>query len=337
MSSRRRLQLIVAIVAVAAAGVSAAVAWSGRPAAPAERAPAGPRAGVPPLQLDLLLDDQGLAASVQAAEDAYNDTSAPEATRLREARRAFGAILAEHPGFVPAQVGAAMAAWPDGTLPKLRELAASHPDSGDVQLHLGLALLWKRQDAAAQAAWRRAEQVAPDSISAVRAEGLLHPEMAPGRPFFVSGQTFRRELEQLPPLEQLAELKRRAERQGTAAAWLLYGSRLQQVGRVVSAGEAFSRAAELAPDDPVALTADAVGRFTKDNPSATFSRLGPLGKRFPGSAVVRFHLGLCLLWLREVGQARTELEQAIDAEPGSVWASQARELLAALDRGASTG
>ena len=51
--------------------------------------------------------------------------------------------------------------------------------------------------------------------------------------------------------------------------------------------------------------AAAVALFDKANPSLTFSRLGPLAQRYPKSQSVRFHLGLCLLWLGSVKTQRT--------------------------------
>ena len=66
-------------------------------------------------------------------------------------------------------------------------------------------------------------------------------------------------------------------------------------------------------NDPEAQVAAAVGRFDKANPSLTFSRLGPLAKRFPKSQSVRFHLGLCLLWLGTSNEAKQQLRLARDA------------------------
>jgi tetratricopeptide (TPR) repeat protein len=98
----------------------------------------------------------------------------------------------------------------------------------------------------------------------------------------------------------------------------------------VSAREAFAQAARLAPDDVDALVADAVGRYEKNNPSAAFSRLGPLSRRFPESASVRFHLGLLLLWQKDVEEARRQLELAREAEPGSRLAREAGRFLDAI-------
>jgi hypothetical protein len=75
-----------------------------------------------------------------------------------------------------------------------------------------------------------------------------------------------------------------------------------------------------------------VARFTKRKPVAAFSRLGPLTGRFPRAAVVRFHLGVLLIWTREVAKGKRQLADAVMYEPHSPWAKAARELLSALPK-----
>ena len=54
--------------------------------------------------------------------------------------------------------------------------------------------------------------------------------------------------------------------------------------------------------------------------------------------MVRFHLGLMLLWLRDVEGSRAQLEQAVELEPGSIYGRQASLLLDRLEEaGATTG
>src|SRR5439155_880635 len=88
-------------------------------------------------------------------------------------------------------------------------------------------------------------------------------------------------------------------------------TRTGRTGRSGSAEKRFEAAAATAPDDPQALVAAAVGRFTKARPADAFGRLGPLAKRFPHAATVRFHLGLMLLWLDQVEPARAQLRLAV--------------------------
>ena len=52
------------------------------------------------------------------------------------------------------------------------------------------------------------------------------------------------------------------------------------------------------------------GCFDEDNLSASFSRLGPLVKRFPNSQSVRYHLGLLLAWTGQRDQAIAEFRLA---------------------------
>jgi Flp pilus assembly protein TadD len=135
----------------------------------------------------------------------------------------------------------------------------------------------------------------------------------------------------LPAPRQLVALRKAARAQDPQAR-ILYGVALAQLGHRVSAARVMRSAARLAPDDPEALTAAAVLRFDKDSPSLAFRELGPLTTRFPRSATVRFHLGLMLIWLRQLKEARTQLTKVVAYEPRSRHAEQARKLLAQLPR-----
>ncbi|HUH21559.1 MAG TPA: hypothetical protein VLZ09_06795, partial [Gaiellaceae bacterium] len=78
--------------------------------------------------------------------------------------------------------------------------------------------------------------------------------------------------------------------------------------------------------------AAAVGRFDKARPVDAFSRLGPLTRRFPGKATVRFHLGLLLLWSAQVTEARKQLSEARAEGPKTALGTQATQYLEALRR-----
>lgn len=260
----------------------------------------------------------------------------PEAVALRRAnrlysagrRRAAGRIFARYRS-VESQVGAAVAAWPNGTVTRLDELAARHPSSGVVLLHLGLAQVASGNADAADSAWRKALARNPDSETAVQAESLLHPRFAPGRPPFVPSFGVPAEVARLSPVGQLAALER-AARGRDVRAKLLYGSALQRLGRPVSAERQFTAAASLAPGDPEAQTAAAVGLFSKAKPELAFSRLGPLAPRFPRSQSVRFHLGELLLWIGQLDKARQELRLARREGPSTPLGRTAAEFLAKL-------
>jgi tetratricopeptide (TPR) repeat protein len=324
VSPRARIRLVVALVAAGAAAlvVGVTLLQSGDGAAPRPAEESGRRS--PPLELGLLLRDDPQARALREAERAL------DAGRRAEARRRFDRILAADPASIEAAVGAAVAAWPEGTLVRLQQVVAAHPNSGVARLHLGFALLASGEEAAAVREWRQTEQRDADSPAALRAEDVLHPEIAPGRPPFVADLVRPPGLEGLSPAGQLDALRRRA-RGGGATAWLLLGTAYQRIGRPVSAQEAFSRATELAPRDVAALVADAVGRFDKDDPSQTFSRLGPLADEHPAAAVVRYHLGLCLSWLGGIEDARRQLRLARQADPDGLYGREAKRLLDRLE------
>jgi tetratricopeptide (TPR) repeat protein len=322
VSPRTRVRLLAGAAALAAAGVAVGATLIGResgssPEPAAERDP-------PALELGIALRDDRQARDLRAAERSYDrgDASA--------ARKRFAALLTRDPASVEAAVGVAVASWPNGTLPRLRALAEREPESGLVRLHYGLALYAAGNDAAATAQWREALRADPDTSAALRAEDLLHPEMAPGRPFFYPSYQAPPALRELSPPDQLAALEQRA-RAGGARANLLYGAMLQRSGRAASAAAAFGRALELEPENLGARVAHAVGRFTKANPAAAFSRLGPLTRDHRNAAILRFHLGLVLLWIRDVEDAMAQLEQAVAADRRGFYGRESRKLLSRLE------
>ncbi len=133
--------------------------------------------------------------------------------------------------------------------------------------------------------------------------------------------------------DQLARLAQAAA-DGGVRARLLYGVALQRLGRPISAEREFAAAAAAAPENPEAQVAAAVGRFDKDAPQRAFSRLGPLARRFPRAPTVRFHLGLLLLWLGDVKDARVQLRRAAAEGPATPLGREAQRF---LDRLAGSG
>ena len=302
----------------AAAGVAVAVAatlGSEKRESPEAHIPEPqPRPGLPPLSLDL-----GVRAD-------------PEARELREAATLYAndrpeqalALFRRHDS-LEAKLGAAFASWPESE-DRIEQLGALYPRSALVQLHVGIARFWAGVGGA-QTAWREARDVEPDTPYAVRADDFLRArDFAPGRPVFVP--SFPYEIEGGTAAAQLDHLEGRRDLRGR----LLHGVLLQRLGRPISAQRAFAEALELAPDDVDALVADAVGRYDKGNPSASFSRLGPLSRRFPDAATVRFHLGLLLLWQKDVDEARRQLRLAQRVEPGSIAAREATRFLEELEK-----
>jgi tetratricopeptide (TPR) repeat protein len=314
VSARARTALVVAVLAAVAGvivvGVAALTAEETDAPASADAA-ATPRKGFPPLELALGIRDDAEAADLRRAAALYEQGK----------RQQAAALFARHDS-LEAKLGSAFAAWP-ASEDRIEQLGALYPRSSLVQLHVGLSRFWAGQ-AGALTAWREARDVEPDTPYAVRAGDLLHPEFAPGLPGFIVSFDYRIEGE--TPADQLQRLA--ADR--TLRGRLLYGIALQGLGRPVSARRAFEEARALAPNNVDALVADAVGRYDKGNPSAAFSRLGPLSRRFPHAATVRFHLGLLLLWQKNLKEATRQLELAREAEPGGKIAGEAKRFLDAV-------
>ena len=260
----------------------------------------------------------------------------PEAVALRRAnqlyatgKRRAAARIFERYHSLPAEVGGALAAWPSGTVDRLDRLATRHPNSGLVLLHLGLAQVASGRTQAARAAWRQALARDPDTQPAVQAESLLNTRFAPGRPPFVPSFGVPASIARLTPPRQFAALAR-AARGSDVRAKLLYGAGLQRLGQSVSAEREFAAAARLAPSDPEAQVAAAVGRFSKAKPANAFSRLGPLARTFPHAQTVRFHLGELSLWFGLLQEAHRQLTLAYAEDRQSILGKTAKEFLARL-------
>jgi tetratricopeptide (TPR) repeat protein len=324
MSPRLRVSFLVGAAALAAVGVTVAVTVLTATDVPEAAKPAV-RPGAPPLLLDLGVRTDPEAKALRSAEALYG----------RGSRKAAGLVFARY-GSLEGRVGAALAAWPGG-LQGIEQLASDNKKSGLVQLHLGLALYWVGRGKEAEAAWRRAKTLAPDSLYGIRADDLLHPNLPiPGRPQFVPSFASPPELQRLTPPRQLAFLAARA-RARDAHAKLLYGVALQRLDRPLSAERQFAAAAALAPNDPEARAAAAVGLFDKDRPSLAFGRLGPLTTTFPLAPTVRFHLALLLLWLDQLEQARKQFRLARAEAPASPLGREAGAFLARLETVAPDG
>lgn len=262
-----------------------------------------------------------VAAAAAASVVALTAVTADHPPKPRTGKPPFSADWTV-PRPLAAEVRSAIAAWPHDTLPRLQAFAVAHPRSAFVHLHLGYAQYWSRDDAGALSQWQTAKRVDPDTPSAILADDLLHPNSPRGLPqFFPSFDLGARSFAALAA----------AARRPDVRAKLAYGVALQRLGRPVSAERQFAAAAALAPNDPEAQVAAAVGRFDKDRPSASFSRLGPLTQRFPRSQTVRFHLGLFSIWIRDFADAKKQLRLAVAAAPGTHFAREARTLLNSLE------
>ena len=314
MSPRARVFFVVALAAVVASGVVVIGVLATRSNVPTVK----PRPGTPPLALDFGLRTDAEARALEHAATLYNNHRQKEAGPIFERYHS-----------VEADIGSAFVAWPADTVKRLQTLAAEHPKSSLVALHLGFALYWSRRDQEAQTAWSAAKKLQPDTPYAVRAGDVLYPRFIPELPVFVPSFEPPARIRALSPARQVAVLKEAARTDG-ADAKILYGVALQRLSHPISAERAFAAAARESPNDPEARVAAAVGLFDKANPAKAFSRLGPLVRVFAHAQTVRFHLGLLLLWIREFPKAREELRKARAEGPETPLGKQASRLLQAL-------
>jgi Flp pilus assembly protein TadD len=316
-------------VGLAAAATAAAVVGvtllqtSGESTAPAGAVTA-PRAGTPPLELDFGVRGDAEARALTQAQAAYNKG------KIAQAAAVFGRYHS-----LEAQIGSAFSAWKSGDgLDALKRIVSAHPRSALAELHLGWGYYWAGRNADAVGAWEKAAQLRPDSPYAVDALDALHPSLRiPGLPPIVTTLSLPGSESSLPAARQLALLEAGAGSPDAGAREkLLYGLALWNLRRPLSAERQFVAAAKLAPNDPVARTAAAVGAFSKANPVRAFGRLGPLTGLFPRSPVVRFHLGLLLLWNGEPKKAVAQFRLAVADGPQTVYAKNARVLLGSLGK-----
>ena len=324
MSPRARIIVIAGAAACLAAGGTVALAVITSNGKGGNENKPVPLSGAPPLALDLGVRTDPEATALRRAERLYSSKRSAAADRIFSRYQSPAA-----------QIGAAFSAWPGSGLATLQRLAQEHPEDSLVLLHFGYANLWAGQPEQATAAWRRAASAQPDTMSAQRADDALHPGFPPGEPLFLPSFAPPARLARLSPPRQFELLAKSAAKQD-AHAKLLYGVALQRLGRRISARRQYDAAARLDPTDPETQVAAAVGRFDKTNPSAAFSRLGPLTKRYPHAATVRFHLGLMLLWLARarpgaLAEGKRQLRLAQREEPGSPLAREAKKLLAGLE------
>jgi predicted Zn-dependent protease len=319
MTARGRVLTIVAGAAVlAVAGtVGVTLLQTRGESTTAPGAVTKPRPGRPPVFLEF-----GIRAD-QQARDLARAASLLNTGKVQQA----GAIFARYHS-VQAEIGAAFAGWPGKGLNDLKRLVASHPESPAAQFNLGMAYYWSGRVADAATAWRRVAVRYPDSPESVEAENVLYPppRFAKDLPFIVLSLA----QPSAPSLAAQLRLLARAAQQPDVDAKLRYGLALWQLWRRVSAERQFDAAAKLAPNNPVARTAAAMGRFTKRAPVRAFSRLGPLTAEFPHAAVVRFHLGVLLIWTRQPTKALKQFELAIADEPRSIYGKEGKRFVAAL-------
>src|SRR5262249_59349678 len=123
------------------------------------------------------------AVALRRASALYAGVQPSSSDRARRTRTQAGAVFRRYRS-LEAREGAALARWPAG-FDTVASLARSNPRSSLAELELGLALYWRGRPTLAEAAWKKAKRLEPDTAYAVRAADLLHPRYIPGLPFFV--------------------------------------------------------------------------------------------------------------------------------------------------------
>lgn len=214
----------------------------------------------------------------------------------------------------PAVVSAVRAAfthWPGGTLARLENLVTQYPGNPVVQFNYGIALDCRGYLGDAGQALTAAKRTGRDTQYEIDADQLLHPQ------FFQEGYPL------FAPIG--------------SDSLLIRGSILQRDGHQHSAERLYAKAAKLHPNEIEAQVAAAVGRFDEDNLNASFSRLGPLAKRYPKSQVVRYYLGLELVWIGQAKEAIAQFEQARTLGPHTLIGRETTQLLQRIAKAGTTG
>lgn len=212
-----------------------------------------------------------------------------------------------------AAVRAAMSERAPQAAKALEPLAQEDPGDAVVQYNYAAALYCGGYFAEATTAFEQAKHAGRNTWYQVQADLLLHPQ------FFTKSGTY-------PPFTYTGH-----------DPLLVAGQVQQRAFHQVSAEKLWAKAAKEEPSSDVAQVAAAVGRFDMDNLSASFSRLGPLVKRFPHSQSVRFHLGLLLAWTGQRTQAVVEFRKAVALGAGTELGKEAKAFLDGLVTGGTKG
>lgn len=258
----------------------------------------------PPTRVRLIVAAAALAAAGVVTGVVLATRQAPSQPKARCPRGAQPVVVPGTPTRNVAAVRAAFAQRPRAAAQKLELLAQQAPRDPVVQFNYATALFCAGYLADADAAFQRAKKAGYDTLYEIQADVILHPRyFDQGYPPFVT--TSR------DPL-------------------LVRGTILQRQGHQHSAERVFAKAARLHPDDDEAQVAAAVARFDMDNLSASFSRLGPLVRRFPQSQSVRFHLGLLLSWIGQRDEAVIQFRRARALGPKTQLGRKAATFLGSL-------
>jgi tetratricopeptide (TPR) repeat protein len=257
----------------------------------------------PRLQIFLTVAVLALMAAGTAVAITVATRQSPVQPKALEGKPPLGPVI---PSPAEKQIRQAYKSWPKGSIAAMERLGREYPKDPVVQLYRGLALYWAGYLADAEVVLRSAKKIGRDTPWEVQADNLLHPQFQINYPTFVPTRAD-------PLLEQ--------------------GARLQTQGKQHSALEVFEQAARKRPKDCDAAVAVAVAHFDKDRLDASFSRLGPLTRKFPRCQTVRYYLGLLLAWTGQRDPAIVQFQKAVELGPNTERGKGAAEFLKSVTGG----
>jgi len=290
-------------LAAGAAAAAAVVLLTGGGGSDASTVPSRttPFAGAPPLRIDLPgRVPKGARAQLRLAE---RELPAGD-VRIKVARAIVGYTR-------------------DGGDVTLATLRALPRDQAVVSLHLGLAEIWAGQRSAGVSDLKRTRVLDPYGFYGSLADDTLHTDQRPGYPLYI-------EPAGLPPgdAQQLRALA--ARQPARSDVWLALAYQLQQTDHVEALADA-RKALELDPTGVSPRVAVAVLAYSKDDPSAAFSVLGPLAQQASDTTEIRFHLGELLYWLKQDTDAEAQWRQVEQDSPDSLYGRTAAALMDQLN------
>jgi tetratricopeptide (TPR) repeat protein len=270
---------------------------------------------MPPLwRVRVIVALAAVAAAAATAGVVLATRQTPAQPKARCSERPEALVV---PGVASLSVGAVQAAFRlsrERAALRLQSLAEAHPGDPVVQFNYGTAAYCAGYVNEATDAYRAAKKAGRNTFYEMRADEILHPQ-------------FLQPPDGLYPTPELRG----------SDPLLIQGVVQQRLGHQHTAERLWAKAARLHPDDPEAQVAAAYGLFDEDNLSASFSRLGPLVKRFPHSQTVRFHLGLLLAWIGQRSQALTEFRAAVKLGPTTKLGRDAETILDKVGTSTTTG
>jgi tetratricopeptide (TPR) repeat protein len=315
---KRAVPVAAAGALVVAVAVAGALALRSPAPAAAPRSSA-PLTGSPPLVLDLPARPRGGEAALAAVSADIGAGRRRQAeTALRRARALLGA------GDTRVQVAAALLRYEPGevdtSIGVLRALVADDDRAPVPALHLGLALLWSGQRAAATAALQEARSLDPDGLYGRTADNVLHPSYRKNYPLWVRSRFVH---------GSPARLRARAAANPRSLpAQLDYAYALQFSSRT-RARLVAEKALALDASNIDAQVAVIVLGFDKDVPAQAVGQLAQLMQSRAGEPSPRFHFGELLSWIGQNAKAKQEYRQASQLDPNGLIGRFARSVLKA--------